>query len=48
MNFEKTVSQYSLFRNDNWFNVLKYSFYYQDTNPSGTRSLSKIDKNIVF
>ena len=49
--YTKYHSQYvknNFFRNDNWFNVLKYSFYYPNTNPSGTRSLSKIDKNKSF
>jgi len=42
-------SQYvknNFFRNDNWYNTIKYSFYYSDSNPSGERLLSLIDKNI--
>ena len=38
----------NFFRNDNWYNTLKYSFYYSDTAPAGFRELSKFDKNINF
>ena len=38
----------NFFRNDNWYNTLKYSFYYSDSNPSGYRTLSEIDKNLDF
>ena len=47
----KYISQYvdnNFFRNDNWFNTIKYSYLYFDSNPSGKRQLSQFDKNLEF
>ena len=47
----KYISQYvdnSFFRNDNWFNTVKYSYLYFDSNPSGKRQLSQFDTNLEF
>ncbi len=46
--YNKQLTKNNFFRNDNWYNTLKYSFYYPDSDPSGSRLLSEIDKNINF
>ena len=49
LNEVKYISQYirnDFFRNDNWFNTVKYTYLYFDSNPSGERKLSQFDKNI--
>jgi len=46
--YNKQLTKDNFFRNDNWYNTLKYSFYYSDSNPSGYRTLSQIDKNLDF
>ena len=47
----KYISQYvdnSFFRNDNWFNTIKYSYLYLDSNPPGKRKLAQFDTNLEF
>ena len=46
--YYKQLTKDNFFRNDNWYNTLKFSFYYSDTNPAGYKSLSQVEKNINF
>ena len=51
LNEVKYISQYiknDFFRNDNWFNTIKYTYLYFDSHPSGERKLSQFDKNLEF
>ena len=51
LNEDKYISQYienNFFRNDNWFNTIKYTYLYFDSNSSGEKKISQFEKDLKF
>tara|TARA_Y100000992_G_scaffold302594_1_gene277579 strand:+ start:1424 stop:2884 length:1461 start_codon:yes stop_codon:yes gene_type:complete len=46
--YYKQLTKNNLLRNDNWYDTLRYSFYYSDTNSAGGKSTSLIDRDKNF
>ena len=38
----------NFFRNENWFNALKYTFIYSGSSPAGSKKLKNIEKHNYF
>jgi len=46
--YYKQLTKDNFFRNDNWYNTIKYSFYYSGSRASGPKKIDQIDKNLNF
>jgi len=42
--YYKKFAKNNFFRNDNWYNTIKFSYFYKNTNPAGSKMISGVFK----